>query len=64
MSEWISVKDELPEAGVSVMTKIDDGITVRNEGELKLVNNLWFLPNGSMYVYYKPTHWKAKEERT
>lgn len=21
--------------------------------------NLWFLPDGSMYVYYTPTHWRS-----
>lgn len=38
-------------------TKIDDADGIRNEQELKLVGKLWFLPDGSMYVYYTPTHW-------
>ena len=42
--------------GVVVRTKIDDANGVRNEGELKRRGRLWFLPDGSMYVYYTPTH--------
>ena len=33
---------------------------VRNEAPLKLHDRgrLWFFPDGSMYVYYTPTHWR------
>lgn len=41
-----------------VMTKIDDARGCRNEQELRLQNGLWWIPDGSMYVYYCPTHWK------
>lgn len=58
-SEWIKVKDQLPPKKTVVLTKIDDGYGVpRNVQELKLENTLWFFPDGSMYVYYTPTHWK------
>lgn len=42
------------------MTKVDDEKGVRNEQELKRQGNLWFVPDGSMYVYYTPTHWREK----
>jgi len=41
----------------TVRTKIDDGNGVRNEAYLKRNGRLWFFPDGSMYVYYTPTHW-------
>lgn len=43
--------------GVVVNTKIDDEKGVRNEQKLKKSGNLWYFPDGSMYVYYQPTHW-------
>lgn len=60
--EWISVKDRLPENGIVVRTKIHDENGSRNEQELKRSGNLWFLPDGSMYVYYTPTHWMPLPE--
>ena len=56
MSDWEDTSNA-PE-GVVVWTKIDDANGVRNETKLKRQKNLWFLPDGSMYVYYRPTHWK------
>jgi len=44
--------------GRTVMTKIDDGSDVRNEQALRRSGNLWFVPDGSMYIYYRPTHWR------
>lgn len=44
--------------GVEVLTKIDDSKGVRNVCTLKRQGNLWFYPDGSMYVYYTPTHWR------
>lgn len=55
---WISIEKELPEEGVLVDTKIDDDKGIRNEAQLKRNNHLWLLSDGSMYVYYNPTHWK------
>ena len=54
--KWIDCRDRLPANGVVVMTKIDDG-KPRNVQRLKRRNNLWFVEDGDMYVYYTPTHW-------
>jgi hypothetical protein len=43
---------------VPVFTKIDDELGVRNEQPLKRQGRLWWFVDGSMYVYYTPTHWK------
>lgn len=56
MSDWQST--EMAPEGVEIMTKIDDEKGPRNEQTLKRSGNLWFVPDGSMYVYYRPTHWK------
>lgn len=56
--EWISVDDRSPDDGVEVMTKIDDADGCRNESSLVRKGTLWFFPDMSMYVYYRPTHWK------
>lgn len=45
--------------GIVVQTKIDDADGVRNVQTLKRSGNLWWLPDGSMYVYYTPTHWRT-----
>ena len=58
IDEWIPVERELPRPGRVVDTKIHDESGWRNETPLKLLKNLWFFPDGSMYVYYRPTHWK------
>ena len=55
---WNRTKDILPEEGLLVDTKIDDGNNVRNEGQLIRKGGLWFLSDMSMYVYYTRTHWK------
>lgn len=57
-AEWISCKASLPDDGIVVDTKIDDEKGARNEAPLKRQGNLWFFADGSMYVYYTPTHWK------
>lgn len=59
MSGWISVQEQLPEEGVIVITKIDDENGVRNIQKLTRKGNMWFLPDLSVYVYYRPTHWKS-----
>lgn len=58
MSEWISTKERLPEEGRIVETRICDEKGERNRTTLKREGKLWFFPDGSMYVYYTPTHWK------
>lgn len=57
-NEWISTKTLLPKNGIVVMTKIDDSGGPRNEQTLKRDGRLWFTPDGKMYVYYEPTHWR------
>ncbi len=56
---WIAVSHQLPPEGVVVETKVDDAEGCRNVDRLKLYRNLWFAPDGSMYVYYRPTHWRT-----
>ena len=61
--DWKRCSDQLPPLDVEVMTKIDDSKGCRNEQTLKRyqrephARSLWFVPGGSMYVYYEPTHW-------
>lgn len=56
---WIRCEISLPPNGVVVRTKIDDKDGERNDQSLKRRDNLWFLPDDSMYVYYRPTHWQS-----
>lgn len=56
MSEWNPI-ETAPE-NVPVLTKIDDAGGTRNEQPLKRRGRLWWLTEGSMYVYYTPTHWQ------
>jgi len=61
MSDWIPITSTEPASGVVVMTKIHDERGPRNEQKLKRLSNggnLWFVPDGSVYVYYTPTHYK------
>lgn len=62
-SPWISTADRLPPEGVVVLTRIEDWRGVRNEQPLKRTGRLWFVPDGSMYVYYTPTHWRDAGQR-
>jgi len=55
---WIETVASLPKEGTVVETKIDDEHGTRNEQTLKRSGDLWFFPDGSMYVYYRPTHWR------
>lgn len=57
MKNWIATAEKLPPKGKVVNTKIDDERGVRNEQKLYFSNNLWWFADGSMYVYYTPTHW-------
>lgn len=59
---WQNVNESLPPNGVVVETKIDDDKGVRNVQTLKKSGNLWWYPDGSMYVYYTPTHWRYIKE--
>ncbi len=62
MSEpnWIECEMRLPAAEEVVETKIHDAQGCRNETTLKLRGGRWFFADGSMYVYYNPTHWRPK----
>lgn len=57
-NKWTLTRVMLPPEGIVVETMISDECGVRNEGTLKRNGNLFFLPDGSMYVYYTPTHWR------
>lgn len=59
--DW-KIIDTAPKNEV-VMTKIDDSRGIRNEQALKLHNDLWFYPDDSMYVYYRPTHWRPLTDK-
>lgn len=58
MREW-QPADTAP-IGDVVETKIDDDHGERNNALLMRggAGGLWFVPDGSMYVYYRPTHWR------
>ena len=53
MSDWQPI--ETAPNGRIVETKIDDKDGLRNQTTLKRQGNLWYFPDDSMYVYYRPT---------
>lgn len=62
---WQTI-DTCPE-GVEVMTKIDDAVgercvqtLVKRTREPGKTRPMFWIPDGSMYVYYTPTHWCPK----
>lgn len=69
MGDWVACSDRLPPTGEVVWTKIDDAQGCRNVTRLRRYQrspetlSLWFVPDGSMYVYYEPTHWKKEESK-
>jgi hypothetical protein len=63
VADWIALTERLPDEGVVVDTKIDDEQGCRNEQPLKRQRNLWFVEDGSMYVYYRPTHWRLTDQQ-
>lgn len=58
-SSWTEITETSPAQGEPVKTIIADADGVRNEAVLVRIGNLWFFEDRSMYVYYRPTHWKA-----
>jgi len=58
--DWVSCDRRLPADGEEVETKIDDYKGVRNQQSLVRQGALWFFPDLSMYVYYRPTHWRKR----
>jgi hypothetical protein len=57
-SEWRRTEFEPAPENVVVQTKLDDEQGVRNVQTLKRRGALWWTPDGDMYVYYTPTHWR------
>lgn len=62
MSDWKEINN-LPPENVVVETKIDDALGCRNVCKLKRRNSLYYSPDGYMYVYYQPTHWRPIEQQ-
>jgi hypothetical protein len=58
MSDWIDASIRVPPEGEPVDTKIDDEKGVRNEQKLIRQGQFWYFTDMSMYVYYRPTHWR------
>lgn len=52
--KWISTSKQLPPERVVVETKGQNQTIQR----LKRIENLWFIPDGSIYVYYTPIEWR------
>jgi len=55
---WIETASELPAENLVVETIIEDNKPARNEQRMFRRGRLWFVEDGSMYVYYTPTHWR------
>ena len=60
--DWRSVENDPPPDKTVVDTIIADDCDGHNRQELKRSGRLWFIPDGSMYVYYVPTHWRPVAE--
>lgn len=56
---WIDVKPGNEQAPDGVVVKIIS--PGGEERKLKRQGNLWFLPDGSMYVYFTPVKWRRLE---
>lgn len=56
---WFRPDDQLPKDGEIVDVMLSNGRTT----QLKRSGRLWFVPDGSMYVYYEPTFWKPAADR-
>lgn len=54
----MTTKFQTPPENVPLETKIHDRSGDRNVQILFRQGKLWFVPDGSMYVYYEPTHWR------
>ncbi|MCD8349590.1 MAG: hypothetical protein LUC93_03165 [Planctomycetaceae bacterium] len=57
VKKWLPIRTA-PEQ-FTVMTIVRDDKGERNEQPLKRLGRLWSFPDGSMYVYYQPTHWRT-----
>jgi hypothetical protein len=61
---WNIASQVLAPEGVEVETKIHDKDGERNVQTLRRRGRLWWIPDGSMYVYYTPTHWRLRADET
>ncbi len=59
MNDWQLITADIPQDKIEVETKIDDPDGERNVVNLVRQGALWFFPDMSMYVYYRPTHWRV-----
>ena len=50
--DWRNVANDPPPDGQVVQVFNNEGAMLKRSG------NLWFLPDGSMYVYYTPEWWR------
>lgn len=57
--KWYETKYYIPKEDKVVETKIHDEKGKRNLQLLFRKGNLWFHADGSIYVYYTPTHWRT-----
>lgn len=53
-TQWTPCTSNLPPDDVVVDTISEGGI----QQHLKRSGRLWFVPDGTMYAYYTPTHWR------
>lgn len=54
MRRWVPIDQELPPEGEVVGVISPSG----NASTLKRSGPLWFVPDGSMYVYWTPIAWR------
>lgn len=57
--KWHTPRELLPEDG-EVIETCDSGGNIR---KLLYQKRMWWLPDGSMYVYYSPTKWRRIEKK-
>lgn len=64
--EWQPIGESRPPEGWLVETKIDEPVYgVRNVQLMRRSGDLWFIDlsgGREMYVYYRPTHWRYKQD--
>lgn len=55
---WYSCTHQSPPEGVEVLTMV---VTPEGESNCRTLlrrRTVWYLPGGTVRVYYKPTHWR------
>jgi len=57
LNTWTRTADALPPEGEEVIV-----MNGHIETTLRRRGNLWWLPDGSMYVYYTPRLWRPLDE--